>query len=243
MAEVNSNSIRAFTFSNFKGRIVTTMCVMGAISISMLVYNQRMISRLRQERAELASLSFPAIQASMEFSKNVHKTGYLLSAYVESGDESFYRDWQQTWSIGLKDQLLYIQQMTEEIEIESAKKTSRRIGISLNLLEDKQRPIMEAVRRDLKVKGFYREDVSFDDESFYGGGASSIYVASQDRTLLDIQQQLNARMAGEIVPYVANVAGEAEILNTYFAQDFQARLAMIDKKLANITTVGYWIVG
>ncbi|HAA11813.1 MAG TPA: hypothetical protein DCE41_09000 [Cytophagales bacterium] len=219
------------------------MCIMGAISISMLVYNQRMISRLRQERSELATLSFPAIQASMEFSKNVHKTGYLLSAYVESGDESFYRDWQQTWSIGLKDQLLYIQQMAEEIEIESARKTSRRIGISLNLLEDKQRPIMDAVRRDLKVKGFYREDVSFDNESFYGGNASSVYVASQDKGLLDIQQQLNARMAGEIVPYVANVAGEAEILNTYFAQDFQARLSFLDEKLATLIKVGYWIVG
>ena len=214
---------------------------MGLVIILLVSYNQFMIAQLERQRADMINQNIPANQTAQDFVKNIHRTAYLISAYVQSGNEAFYREWQQTWNFGLREQISALQTVVESLNDESAENSARRLGISLNLMEKRQAPIINQVRTQLKPKGFYRQDIAFDTESFFTTN-ENVFIASTDRSLIALQQTLSAKVAGEVVPYVSNVASDAEVLSHYFNRDLNNRMLAINKKLANMRRIGYFTI-
>lgn len=241
MAEVNANTIGSFTLNNFKGRIVASLLVMGLVTIALVSYNQWMIGKLNNERIELLDVTLPANQGIQELMMNTHKSAYLLAAYVESGDRNYHREWQQTWALGLQEVIDEIQVLSEVLKDEQAEKLSRQVGIRLNNLHQTQNNIIRSVDKDLKAKGFFREDVAFESEAFYGA-SNNVYVASSDPSLLAKQQHLNGLVAGEIGKMVAELSSESGALQSYFDSALTANLSRIDAKFRNFRHVSWGMI-
>ena len=236
VAEVNAQALRKFTLNNIKGRIVITIKLMGFVTIGLVVINHQLIKKLQKEREELTSISLPAIQASDSLSRNTNVTAYLLASFIESGDETYYRQWQRTWSLGIRSEVASLDRWVSTLNNEAAEKSVRTLIISLDILHKHQMPIMETARNDLGAKGFYRKGVKYEDEAFYG--SISKYIASRDPELMQIQQNMRDAMAGDVVPRVTQITGEAEVVNHYFTRDLEVRSERIEELLQTMNRVG-----
>lgn len=240
-----SKQLNSRRISTIKGRIITSVAVMGIISLSLVAFNYYKIKVLNDDKSLLLNKHVPGQNAIHILSSGINQSVYLLFSYLESGDEGYLRQWEEAWHSQINPSRDLLDSEVKLINKADATSLFGQIQTGLTTFESEQGKILTNIRNGLKTEGFFANTGSNKDEAL-------IYVnktgsGENYEKLLARKTQIQKTIHLDIVPQSLKLNHDSKILLNHINDIINHEKANLNEEIkllhiANLTAAGIAIV-